>query len=128
MPEAEREEYLRFDVPGYGYLNLATQRQSMAAHCLVARHGLCRTNRKVVGQGLRGRPIGFLVAWLQAGPALSPEAHALLALRPEADNPLISLAARTAAREWAEANVPAALGFERPQRTGEPKEPPKPCY
>ena len=100
----------------------------MGAHCLVPGHGQCRTNPKVIGQGLRGRLIGFLVAWLQAGPALSPEEHALLALRQKVDDALIALEARTAARAWAEANVSAALGFERPRRTGEPKEPAKPCY
>lgn len=46
----------------WGYIVFDSDRDSLGAHCNVCSHGLCRANKIC-----RRYPLGYLVAWLQAG-------------------------------------------------------------
>ena len=60
--------YMRWPVGDIGHLVYDQHHNSMAAHC--SQHTLCRLNRTlngaVSGHAGRGRPLGFLIAWLRA--------------------------------------------------------------
>ena len=85
-----------------------------AAQCAAATHGNCRRERKVTAAPGKGRPLGFLAAWLEAGPAhANQEEHLHIATfipleqRREARARLL---ADPSARELLEYELPPALG------------------
>lgn len=127
----------RWIVPGFGEIvyseGTSTRSPQLAAHCSCG-HGLCRVNRVNVrgdrGPRGRGRPLGFLIAWLKAGRCpefSSQESHKALSVdRAFALHPAISLEMRQEARAWAASRPEFASCFakERPREVGEPEEPP----
>ena len=86
---------------------------------------MCRTNRTLkaptrnAARSPQGRPLGFLIAWLRAGPRCASFAeHQALARGESRGDPRVSLAARISARQWAEQQQGLAwvLDLERPLR------------
>lgn len=148
LPEPERvvqidrgsSLWLRFPIEGLGQIvwddGIASGRNpSVAAHCNIRAHGLCRCNRTLqAGKpgSSRGRPLGFLVSWLRAGAQHADRAsHARLASRKEfptlsdGERDSLSLARRTEARGWMQhqPHLRDLLEAERPQWPGEGAEP-----
>ena len=74
----------------------------------------------------QGRCLGFLVAWLRAGPHMDRDYHQRLAKKGEAANDHISFEARSAAREWLKGQPDSEWLFaqERLRRLDEPFEEP----
>lgn len=112
----------------HGVLTYYPKKRVFVADC--DKHGrqpkCCRTrtaNGAANGRGAQGRPLGFLLAYLEhhGGPEVAtPEAHYKVAQS-------LTLAQRAAARA-AFAAVPGSAAFlaqERPQREGEGAEPEK---
>lgn len=115
--------YINVQLGDIGYLKYSIAQNSVGAHCRCD-HGLCRTNRTLNSKGhsgLRGRPLGFLVAWLQAGQSRHCfDSHQALARSPGQFDDLVSLEKRQAARRWLESqvradpNIQVLLDKERP--------------
>lgn len=79
----------------------------------------------------QGRPLGFLMAWLRAGPeCLHDGSHQVLARRESVHDPRISYEQRVDARVWLEAqpNCQWLFELERPMRPEEGAEPPVATY
>jgi hypothetical protein len=121
-------------VPG-GFLVYNVLEESLDAHCSCDKHvnrkNPCRVNRtrlETRGSPEKGRPLGFLMAWLAAQGCRDSEfAHKSMAIphrrRPE-DLPFLLLARRQAGRTWLQDHgFHDLLGLERPKRDGEPDEP-----
>ena len=134
-----RHDNPRWKVPG-GYIVHNVQRDSLDAHCERACHYVptnpCRVNRTYCGDYLgrptaRGRPLGFLLAWLEVGcdpDCKSRDAHSRVAdarRRTPDDEALMSKERRLAARQKAldTGRYTAMFDLERPCRDGEGLEP-----
>ena len=125
------EPWMRFKVGTVGTLVLNNKGSnfSLAAHC--KKHGaLCRVNRTLKEKGgqYRGRPVGFLIAWLQAaGDFKGKSAHIKAGKDPKKDQ--WTRQKRKDARLWANTQEPLVVGplsYERKPRDeetdGEPLE------
>ena len=125
------EPWMRFKVGTVGTLVLHDKGNnfSLAAHC--KKHGaLCRVNRTLKEKcgKYRGRPVGFLIAWLQAaGDFKGKSAHIKAGKDPKKDQ--WTRQKRKDARLWANTLEPLVVGplsYERKPRDeetdGEPLE------
>ena len=115
VPVPPRATHKRWDVPG-GHIVFNTATQMLDAHCHCDCHHLpgnkCRRGRSVhpdAQRGCRGRPLGFLLAWLHYHldvPEITGDEHRKAAdlpikRRPDRDVLHLSFARRMARREWA---------------------------
>lgn len=120
--------YPREEVPGLGHIVWNAATESLAAVCKCG-HDLCRTSRTLKPNDHRpsqARPLGFLMAWLRAGPECPNDgSHQVLARRESAHDPRVSYQERVDAREWLEAqpNFRWLRELERPVRPDEGAEP-----
>ncbi len=125
---------MRVAIEDFGELVWDEKEGSIGCHCFChKKEGLCRTNRKLIGNEKRspyqGRPLGFLVAWLRSCRELSREKHQKLAKRGGQYDPEIAqwipLERRQNARDWLESQPEMKfwLTLERGLRDGEPCEP-----
>jgi hypothetical protein len=118
------DPWLRFDLPGIGYLVYDEKSESIGAHC--SRHKTCRLNRSIRANARRpaqGRPLGQLIAWLQASVHFESQANHKSTAREEG---YVSWVQRNAAREWAmglPGFVDTMACLERHQRPDERVEP-----
>ena len=112
-----------FAVPGLGDLRWNANARTMTAHCCNRNHQNCRKER-TCQEGktpLQGRPIGFLVRWLQeqdGHPSTHDHVHQHRAHT--------SQSARQTAWEYfysLEGGVDFATKYERPRAADEPEEP-----
>lgn len=123
--EPSRLAEVTFEIPNLGTLRFYATRNEFVAHCTHQQgHDRCRLSRSSSASlaGNRegqGRPLGLLVAWLQA-------AHGFQDGRAHVRMPRPDLATRQAAREFLKTleGSGALLLAERPRRAGEPEEPP----
>ena len=128
----------RWDLPPHGSLVYNVAARSLDAHCNCEAHkqnrrNPCRLNRTIDadsrrGQSARGRPLGFLLAWLWHSDACGDSPSHKNAAKPkectDADREALSLTRRQAARQWAKDNLPSAVfEKERIQYLSEPEEP-----
>ena len=119
-------------------LKLGTQNHCLAAHCRTPGHGMtCRLNRSALSSGQpsrqhQGRPLGLLIAWLQAGASYTgPDAarrhHEMSTRNWAPGEEALSFERRAAVRAWAEGQGGLAtlleLNVEQPPRAGEGPEP-----
>ncbi len=128
-----------WEVPG-GHIVYQVAQGSLDAHCGCDDHVIpsnaCRTNRKsshFVGAKsahtlAQGRPIGYLLVWLQLGATVDRLDHDRMSnrkLRTKADCELLSWERRSKARAWAmqQPHLADLLKKERGCRDGEPDEP-----
>ncbi len=123
-------------MPG-GHLVYNAADESIDAHCDLKEHvdrkNPCRLNRSrfVCKRGLneaRGRPVGFLMAWLAAAHhADSATSHKHMSRTRQChaeDLAHFSFAKRSRGRQWVVDNgLTDLLGLERPKRGGEGEEP-----
>jgi hypothetical protein len=128
----ERGSHPWWKVPG-GYLVWNSKEESLDAHCTDPRHANnknpCRTNRKLISKGEksgpRGRPVGFLLCWLQA--QFETQAEHKQSITKKTQTPehreFYSYQRRLAARKWAEVHIPGVVGLERPCIGDEGSEP-----
>ena len=142
---AVTQHYHHYDVHDnegqLGYILFNTNARSLDAHCTVHEECDCSTGRTIVGwdssqggkwtglRSARGRPLGFLVAWLRLARSSHDSATHLDAMR---DARKVGYAlysgrgpARQRAREWVmqTPEMSDLRDAERPQRDGEPLEP-----
>ena len=125
-----------WQVPG-GHIVHNLNANSLDAHCACEAHrnpsNPCRLNRTVDSDGrgranARGRPLGVLCAWLQAGATRANRDlhHKMHNARARQDHDLedLSVEKRQTARQWLIDNgFHGLLAIERDQRAGEPLEP-----
>jgi hypothetical protein len=128
---------LYWPVPG-GFLVYNRADESIDGHCSCDAHedrrNACRINRVRLackrGSNLaRGRPIGFLMAWLAAASTKDDAASHKRMSNPRTRTPddleHFTLAKRESGRQWVvdRGGMTDLLGLERPQRPGEGPEP-----
>jgi hypothetical protein len=113
-----------FEVPG-GDLRYNVRTNTIVAHCKFEVHGDCRKNRtcsggRVGGLGGQGRPIGFLMAWLQR-----QDQHECRQTHVHVPANLVTHADRVAGRHLF-MTLPGAQEFSQHERAKRPDEPDEP--
>ena len=110
--------------PFKGKFVLDASKQSLAFHCCVKGHDLCRLNRSLVGgrNKAQGRPVGAMLAWAAAGENYPDQASRMtLAKRIHMDSPLMAFGVRMELRTLAtmQEDLHSLLDLERDQRGDE---------